>query len=215
MPSPVHVVGGGLAGSEAAWQLARRGVPVVLHEMRPVRGDRGAPDRPPGRAGLLELVPLRRRDEQRGRPAARGDAPAGLADPGDGRPPQAAGGRSAGRRPGRFRGRGDRGAGGGPAGEHRARGGRHAPAAGLGPGHRRHRAAHLARPWPRTSAGSAARTSSPSSTPSRPSSTAKSIDLDVAWFQSRYDKAGPGGGTADYINCPLDRDQYDASSPRC
>ncbi len=33
---PVHVVGGGLAGSEAAWQLARRGVPVVLHEMRPV-----------------------------------------------------------------------------------------------------------------------------------------------------------------------------------
>ena len=35
---PVHVVGGGLAGSEAAWQMARRGVPVVLHEMRPTRG---------------------------------------------------------------------------------------------------------------------------------------------------------------------------------
>src|SRR6202023_572901 len=35
---PVHVIGGGLAGSEAAWQLARAGVPVVLHEMRPVRG---------------------------------------------------------------------------------------------------------------------------------------------------------------------------------
>ena len=34
---PVHVVGGGLAGSEAAWQIARTGVPVVLHEMRPVR----------------------------------------------------------------------------------------------------------------------------------------------------------------------------------
>jgi methylenetetrahydrofolate--tRNA-(uracil-5-)-methyltransferase len=34
---PVHVVGGGLAGSEAAWQIARQGVPVVLHEMRPVR----------------------------------------------------------------------------------------------------------------------------------------------------------------------------------
>src|ERR1700727_3271584 len=33
----VHIVGGGLAGSEAAWQLASRGVPVVLHEMRPVR----------------------------------------------------------------------------------------------------------------------------------------------------------------------------------
>ena len=35
---PVHVVGGGLAGSEAAWQLAQAGVPVVLHEMRPLRG---------------------------------------------------------------------------------------------------------------------------------------------------------------------------------
>ena len=35
--NPVHVVGGGLAGSEAAWQLARAGVPVILHEMRPVR----------------------------------------------------------------------------------------------------------------------------------------------------------------------------------
>jgi len=33
----VHVIGGGLAGSEAAWQLARAGVPVVLHEMRPTR----------------------------------------------------------------------------------------------------------------------------------------------------------------------------------
>ena len=33
---PVHVVGGGLAGSEAAYQLAIRGVAVVLHEMRPV-----------------------------------------------------------------------------------------------------------------------------------------------------------------------------------
>ncbi|WP_431856483.1 methylenetetrahydrofolate--tRNA-(uracil(54)-C(5))-methyltransferase (FADH(2)-oxidizing) TrmFO [Azospirillum sp.] len=36
-PRPVHVIGGGLAGSEAAWQLASAGVPVVLHEMRPVR----------------------------------------------------------------------------------------------------------------------------------------------------------------------------------
>src|SRR5881396_3630485 len=34
---PVHIIGGGLAGSEAAWQIAQRGVPVVLHEMRPVR----------------------------------------------------------------------------------------------------------------------------------------------------------------------------------
>ena len=34
--------------------------------------------------------------------------------------------------------------------------------------------------------------------------------MDIAWFQSRYDKAGPGGTGADYINCPLDQDQYEA-----
>ena len=35
--NPVHIVGAGLAGSEAAWQVANSGVPVVLHEMRPQR----------------------------------------------------------------------------------------------------------------------------------------------------------------------------------
>src|SRR5215475_11061507 len=47
----VHVVGGGLAGSEAAWQLARAGVPVVLHEMRPVHGTEAHQT-----DGLAELV---------------------------------------------------------------------------------------------------------------------------------------------------------------
>src|SRR5919107_3078304 len=53
MPSiePIHVIGGGLAGSEAACQIASAGVPVVLHEMRPVRGtDAHQTD------GLAELV---------------------------------------------------------------------------------------------------------------------------------------------------------------
>ncbi len=36
--SAIHIIGGGLAGSEAAWQLAQRGHDVVLHEMRPVKG---------------------------------------------------------------------------------------------------------------------------------------------------------------------------------
>ncbi len=49
--NPVHVIGGGLAGSEAAWQLARAGVPVVLHEMRPVRGTEAHQGQ-----GLAELV---------------------------------------------------------------------------------------------------------------------------------------------------------------
>ena len=35
--SPVHIIGAGLAGSEAAWQVAEAGCRVVLHEMRPVR----------------------------------------------------------------------------------------------------------------------------------------------------------------------------------
>jgi methylenetetrahydrofolate--tRNA-(uracil-5-)-methyltransferase len=37
IPAPIHVIGGGLAGSEAAWQIARSGLRVVLHEMRPQR----------------------------------------------------------------------------------------------------------------------------------------------------------------------------------
>jgi len=37
----------------------------------------------------------------------------------------------------------------------------------------------------------------------------ESIDFDIAWFQSRYDKAGPAGSGADYINCPLTREQYE------
>jgi methylenetetrahydrofolate--tRNA-(uracil-5-)-methyltransferase len=37
MQEPIHVIGGGLAGTEAAWQIAALGVPVILHEMRPTR----------------------------------------------------------------------------------------------------------------------------------------------------------------------------------
>ncbi|HER27165.1 MAG TPA: methylenetetrahydrofolate--tRNA-(uracil(54)-C(5))-methyltransferase (FADH(2)-oxidizing) TrmFO [Rhodospirillales bacterium] len=48
---PLHIIGGGLAGSEAAWQAARLGLAVVLHEMRPERGtDAHQTD------GLAELV---------------------------------------------------------------------------------------------------------------------------------------------------------------
>jgi methylenetetrahydrofolate--tRNA-(uracil-5-)-methyltransferase len=48
---PVHIVGAGLAGCEAAWQLAGWGVSVVLHEMRPVRMTDAHKT-----AGLAELV---------------------------------------------------------------------------------------------------------------------------------------------------------------
>jgi methylenetetrahydrofolate--tRNA-(uracil-5-)-methyltransferase len=49
--SPIHILGGGLAGSEAALQLARRGLAVRLFEMRPVRSTEAHQG-----AGLAELV---------------------------------------------------------------------------------------------------------------------------------------------------------------
>jgi methylenetetrahydrofolate--tRNA-(uracil-5-)-methyltransferase len=48
---PVHIIGGGLAGAEAAWQIARTGVPAVIHEMRPLRGTQAHLS-----DGLAELV---------------------------------------------------------------------------------------------------------------------------------------------------------------
>ncbi|AQT47075.1 MULTISPECIES: methylenetetrahydrofolate--tRNA-(uracil(54)-C(5))-methyltransferase (FADH(2)-oxidizing) TrmFO [Bartonella] len=48
---PIHVIGGGLSGSEAAWQIAEAGIPVVLHEMRPVKQTPAHKT-----AGLAELV---------------------------------------------------------------------------------------------------------------------------------------------------------------
>jgi methylenetetrahydrofolate--tRNA-(uracil-5-)-methyltransferase len=49
--APIQIVGGGLAGSEAAWQVARLGVPVILHEMRPERQTEAHKT-----GGLAELV---------------------------------------------------------------------------------------------------------------------------------------------------------------
>ena len=50
------VIGGGLAGCEAAWQAATRGVRVTLYEMRPHDPDRGSRERAIGRAGMLKLA---------------------------------------------------------------------------------------------------------------------------------------------------------------
>src|ERR671913_1872946 len=50
-PDPIHIIGGGLAGSEAAWQIADAGVPAVIHEMRPHRGTEAHKT-----DGLAELV---------------------------------------------------------------------------------------------------------------------------------------------------------------
>ena len=140
----IHVIGGGLAGCEAAWQIAARGVPVVLHEMRPVAHDRGAQDRRARRARLLELVSLRRPGAQRRRPPARGDAPARLAGHAGGRPEPGTGGRRARGRPRRLFGGRHGGARGPSADRHPPRGDGRPAAGGLGQRHRRHRPADLA-----------------------------------------------------------------------
>ena len=59
---PVHVIGAGLAGSEAAWQLVSRGVPVVLHEMKPQKYSPA--HRAPGFAELVCSNSLRSDDDQ-------------------------------------------------------------------------------------------------------------------------------------------------------
>ena len=69
----VTVIGGGLAGSECAWQLARRGVPVTLREMKPQQALARAQDGPVRGAGVLQLVALGQPGE-RHRSAARGAA---------------------------------------------------------------------------------------------------------------------------------------------
>ena len=143
-PKPVHVIGGGLAGSEAAWQIARRGVPVVLHEMRPVRST--AVHKTGQFAELVCSNSFRSDDAggKRHRPPACRDAPARLAGHARGRRPQAAGGRGAGRRPRRICRRHHRGARSRAADRNPPRGSFGA-AAGVGQRHRRHRPAHLAR----------------------------------------------------------------------
>ncbi|MEM9813601.1 MAG: FAD-dependent oxidoreductase, partial [Pseudomonadota bacterium] len=51
MADPINIIGGGMAGAEAAWQIAEAGHPVVLHEMRPHRGTEAHQT-----DGLAELV---------------------------------------------------------------------------------------------------------------------------------------------------------------
>ena len=207
--SPIHIIGGGLAGSEAAWQLAQAGVPVVLHEMRPERTtDAHRTD------GLAELVcsnSFRSDDwqnnavgllhEEMRRAGSLILAAADLHK-------LPAGGALAVDRD-RF------------SAEVTAKLQAHSlvtiargEVAGLPPA-----------AWdnvviatgPLTSdalaAGILARTGTDALAffdAIAPVIHAHSLDETKAWRQSRYDKPGPGGTGADYINCPLDRPQYEA-----
>jgi methylenetetrahydrofolate--tRNA-(uracil-5-)-methyltransferase len=205
--NPVHIVGGGLAGSEAAWQLAEAGVPVVLHEMRPAmmtpahktenfaelvcsnsfRSD----DAETNAIGLLHAE-MRRAGSLIMAMGDRHKLPAGGALAVD-------------------------------------RDGFSAAVTATLKAHPliriEYREVHGLPPadWGTTIVATGPLTSA-SLAESIQAATGQdrlaffdaiapivyreTIDMDVAWFQSRYDKVGPGGTGADYINCPLDRDQY-------
>jgi methylenetetrahydrofolate--tRNA-(uracil-5-)-methyltransferase len=204
----VHVVGGGLSGSEAAWQIARRGVPVVLHEMRPVRSTAVHKT-----ADFAELVCSNsfRSDDSSG--SAIGLLHAEMRRLGS-LVMQAA---DAHKLP----------AGGALAVDRDGFAAAITAALESEPliEIRREEVSAPAPEWDSVILATGPLTSPALADAIRgltgedalaffdaiaPIVHRDTIDFDIAWFQSRYDKAGPAGSGADYINCPLTRAQYDA-----
>jgi len=207
--SPVHVVGGGLAGSEAAWALAARGVPVILHEMRPVRGTEAhqtdrlgelvcsnslrSDDPDTNAVGVLHAE-LRACGSLIMRAADAHQVPAGGALAVD----------------------------------------REAFAAAITSALEAHPLIEIRREevagLPDPAWDSVIIATGPLTSPAMAEAVAgltgdtglaffdaiapivhfDSIDMGRAWMQSRYDKAGPGGTGADYLNCPMNKDEYEA-----
>ena len=206
---PIHVVGGGLAGSEATWQIAQAGVPVILHEMRPVRGTDAHQTQ-----SLAELVCSNsfRADDWTGNAVGLLHAEMRrmgsiIMSAGDAHQVPAGGALAVDRD--------------GFSAEVTARLEAHPlvtivreEIAGLPPAE-----------W-----DSVVVATGPLTSPAladaildvtgegqlsffdaiAPIVNFESIDMDVAWRQSRYDKEGPGGDAAAYINCPMTKDQYEA-----
>jgi len=205
---PVHIIGAGLAGSEAAWQCVSRGVPVILHEMRP---DRMTDAHESGNFAELVCSNSFRSDDKHG------NAVGVLHE--EMRKSNSL-----------IMGMGDMTklpAGGALAvdrdhfseavslilREHPLVTIEYGEVKGLPP-----------REW-----GNSIIATGPLTAPSlaqailaetgedslaffdaiAPIIYKDSIDFDIAWMQSRYDKKGPGGDGADYVNCPLDKDQYE------
>ena len=210
-PSPIHVIGGGLAGSEAAWQIAQAGVPVILHEMRGVPGVKTDAHHTDGLAELVCSNSFRSDDwqfnavgllhaEMRALDSvimACGDinqVPAGgaLAVDRDAFSQAVTAKLTA----------------------HPLVTIVREEIAGLPP-----------QEWdnvivatgPLTSPALADAILKATGEESlsffdaiAPIVHADSIDFDIAWRQSRYDKEGPGGDAAAYVNCPMDKAQYEA-----
>jgi methylenetetrahydrofolate--tRNA-(uracil-5-)-methyltransferase len=209
MSDKVHVIGGGLAGSEAAWQLAQARVPVLLHEMRPRRQTEAhktgafaelvcsnsfrSDEWETNAVGLLHEE-MRRAGSLIMRAANAHKLPAGgaLAVDRDGFAAEVSRALEA----------------------HPMIAIVREEIAGLPPAD-----------WDSVIVATGPLTS-PSLAQAIQAKTGEAelaffdaiapivhydtIDMSVCWRQSRYDKAGPGGGGADYINCPLDKTQYDA-----
>ena len=205
---PIHIVGGGLAGSEAAWQVAQLNVPIILHEMRPVRGTPAhqtdgfaelvcsnsfrSDDAENNAVGLLHEE-MRRAGSLIMAAADEHKLPAGGALAVDRH---------------------------GFSDEVTRRLVQH-PLVEI----RREEVVELPpESWRLTILATGPLTSALLAQAIRDKTGEDSlaffdaiapvihrdtINLDIAWFQSRYDKAGPGGGVADYINCPLDKATYE------
>ncbi|MFU0503772.1 methylenetetrahydrofolate--tRNA-(uracil(54)-C(5))-methyltransferase (FADH(2)-oxidizing) TrmFO [Pseudaminobacter sp. NGMCC 1.201702] len=209
MTEPVHIIGGGLAGSEAAWQAANAGVPVVLHEMRPVRGtDAHKTD------GLAELVCSNsfRSDDAKANAVGLLHAEMRLAgslimSAADANQVPAGGALAVDRD--------------GFSAAVTARLEAHPlvtivreELTGLPP--REWRQAILAT-GPLTAPSLADAIAHETGADAlaffdaiAPVVHFDTIDMNICWFQSRYDKIGPGGTGKDYINCPMDKAQYEA-----
>jgi methylenetetrahydrofolate--tRNA-(uracil-5-)-methyltransferase len=203
----IHIVGGGLAGAEAAWQAARSGVPVVLHEMRPERGTPAhkteklaelvcsnslrSDDSTMNAVGLLHHE-MRRLGSLIMVAADANQVPAGGALAVDRDGFSAAVTAAIECHPLIEVKRGE-------VGEPPAEWDSVIVATG-----------------PLTSPALAeairARTGEQALAffdAIAPIVHKDSIDFTIAWFQSRYDKSGPGGSGADYVNCPLSRAEYE------
>src|SRR5215216_5766340 len=204
----VHVIGGGLAGCEAAWQMAARGVPVVLHEMRPIRTTAAhqtdalaelvcsnsfrSDDKEHNAVGLLHEE-MRRLKSLVMRAADAHQVPAGGALAVD---------------------RDGFAAAVGTALEvHPLVDIRREEIAGLPPADWD---SVIVATGPLTSPALASAITGLTGADSlaffdaiAPIVHRGSVDMSIAWFQSRGDKEGPGGSGADYINCPLTREQYE------
>jgi methylenetetrahydrofolate--tRNA-(uracil-5-)-methyltransferase len=206
---PIHIIGGGLAGSEAAWQAAEAGAAVVLHEMRPLRGTDAhqtdklaelvcsnsfrADDAEANAVGLLHAE-MRRLSSLIMTSADAHQTPAGGALAVDREGFAAAVTERILGHPRITLERGE--------------------VAGLPPTDWR---SVIIATGPLTSPalaeGVAALTGEEELSffdAIAPIVHLESINFDIAWRQSRYDKQGPGGDAAAYVNCPLDRAQYDA-----